>query len=94
MPRYVVERTFPGGLGIPSNQNGLAACLNVVDNNSDEHVTWLQSYVLSDKSKTFCIYDGPSPEAIRKVAAVNGLPVDEISEVSVLDPYFYLGSTA
>ncbi len=93
MPRYVVERTFPGGLEIPSNPAGAEACLGVVDNNSTEHVTWLQSYVSADKTKTFCIYDGPTPEAIRRVAAVNGLPVDVISEVRVLDPYFYLGAT-
>jgi hypothetical protein len=29
------------------------------------------------------------PEAIRDVAERNGLPVDRITEVSVLDPYFY-----
>jgi hypothetical protein len=31
----------------------------------------------------------PSPEAIRKTAQANGLPVDQITEVRVLDPYFY-----
>ncbi len=93
MPRYLVERTFPGGLEIPSNEDGIVACLGVVDNNATEHVTWLQSYVSSDKTKTFCVYDGPTPEAIRRVAGLNGLPVDVISEVRVLDPYFYLGAT-
>jgi hypothetical protein len=39
---------------------------------------------------TYCIYDAPSPEAIRAVAEVNGLPVDSITEVRVLDPYFYV----
>ena len=41
------------------------------------------------KQKTFCIYDAPSPEAIRQAANRNNLPVDSISEVRVLDPYFY-----
>jgi hypothetical protein len=36
-----------------------------------------------------CIYDAPSPEAIRKVAARNGLPVGRILQVGVLDPYSY-----
>jgi hypothetical protein len=31
----------------------------------------------------------PSPETIRKTAARNELPVDQITRVSVLDPYFY-----
>jgi Protein of unknown function (DUF4242) len=35
------------------------------------------------------IYDAPAPEAIRKVADRNGLPVNRITEVRVLDPYFY-----
>ena len=41
--------------------------------------------------KTFCIYDGPDPESIRRAALANGLPVDSIHEVRVLDPYFYVG---
>ena len=49
----------------------------------------MHSYVSPDHEKTYCIYDGPSPEAIRAAATTNGLPVDTITEVSVLDPYFY-----
>lgn len=89
MPRYVVERTFPAGLQIPMSEEGAIACLTVVDNNADEGVTWVHSYVSDDKGKTFCVYDGPNPEAIRKAATRNGLPVDRITRVHVLDPYFY-----
>jgi hypothetical protein len=35
---------------------------------------------------TFCVYDGPSPEAIRRAAEANQLPVYRITEVRVLDP--------
>ncbi|GGO26463.1 DUF4242 domain-containing protein [Deinococcus humi] len=89
MPRYMVERTFADGLEIPINAEGATACLNVVDRNADLGVTWVHSYVSEDKQKTFCIYDGPTPEAIRQAAERNGLPVDQIHRVSVLDPYFY-----
>ncbi|HLE76875.1 MAG TPA: DUF4242 domain-containing protein [bacterium] len=89
MPRYVVERTFPDGLGIPVTEQGALKCLSVVDRNADVGVTWVHSYVSEDKNKTFCIYDGPHPEAIRRAAERNGLPVDRITKVSVLDPYFY-----
>ncbi len=89
MPRYVVERTFADGLMIPMTAQGADICLNVVGNNAQDGVTWVHSYVTQDKHKTFCVYDGPSPEAIRKVAQRNSLPVDRITEVSVLDPYFY-----
>lgn len=89
MPRYIVERTFPNGLEIPVTQEGAATCLGIVDRNGDLGVTWLHSYVGEDRRKTYCVYDGPNPEAIRRAAEHNGLPVDSITKVSVLDPYFY-----
>jgi len=45
--------------------------------------------VSDDRKMTFCVYDAPSPEAIRKTAARNELPVDRITQVRLLDPYFY-----
>ncbi len=89
MHRYLVERTFSNGLNIPLDQVGKDLCLTVVSNNAEDNVTWVHSYVTLDKKKSFCIYDAPSPEAIEKSAKANGLPVDKIIEVSVLDPYFY-----
>lgn len=89
MPRYLVERTFPEGLEIPINAEGAAACSVIVGLNAKQDVTWIHSYVSADKSTTYCIYDGPSPDAIQAAADANGLPVDSITEVKVLDPYFY-----
>jgi Protein of unknown function (DUF4242) len=89
MPRYMVERTFPRGLHIPVTEDGAQTCLGVVDRNTDLGVTWVHSYVKDDKTRTFCVYDGPDPESIRTAAERNGLPVDHITRVSVLDPYFY-----
>ena len=73
----------------PLTEEGANICLTVVTNNTDDLVTWVHSYVTDDKAKTFCIYDAPSPEAIRRAARRNNLPVDKITEVKVLDPYFY-----
>lgn len=89
MARYLVERTFPLGLDITKSEEGAQACLTIVGNNAIDGVTWVHSYVTPDKKKTFCIYDAPSPEAIRSAAKRNHLPVDRITRVSVLDPYFY-----
>jgi hypothetical protein len=89
VPRYIIERTFPDGLRIPMNSEGTAICGKVGKNNSLHGVSWLHSYVSEDGKKTFCVYDGPDPESIRKVAELNGLPVDRIHQVTVLDPYFY-----
>ena len=89
MPRYMVERSFPSGLHIPCNGDGASACLNVVGQNAAGAVTWVQSFVSSDKQKTFCLYDAPNPDEIKSAADRNGLPVGAITEVRVLDPYFY-----
>jgi uncharacterized protein DUF4242 len=90
MPRYIVEREYPNGLGVEPGSGGPESLLALVERNADAGVTWLHSYVSEDHSKTFCVYDGPSPEAIRKAAARNGLPVERITQIRVLDPYFYL----
>ena len=89
MPRYVVERTFTEGLHLPAGDEGTRVRLQVVERNADEGVTWVHSYVSEDRAKSFCVYDGPSPEAIRKTASRNDLPVDRITQVRVLDPYSY-----
>jgi hypothetical protein len=89
MPRYVIERTFPDGLRITQDEAGTGVVTGVIDRNSDLGVTWVQSFVSADREKTFCVYDAPTPEAIRRAAEHNGLPVDGITQVTVLDPYFY-----
>ena len=89
MPRYMVERSFPAGFALPANEEGAGAIRKIVGTNNTKAVTWVHSYVSADKGRTFCIYDAPGPEAIREVACRNELPVGEITEVSVLDPYFY-----
>ena len=89
MPRYIVERNFPEGLKIPVNDEGAEICRKVVMINDEETVTWIRSYVSDDGKKSFCAYDAPSPEAIRRAARRNNLPIDRISQVRVLDPYFF-----
>ena len=89
MPRYLVERTFPEGLRLSNDDESAAFCASVVARNIEDNVTWIHSYVSSDRQKTFCIYEAPSPEAIRRASAQNNLPVDRITRVSVLDPYSF-----
>ena len=89
MPRYLVERTFPNGLAIPVTDAGAQACQGFVTVNAEDGVTWIHSYVTPDRKQTFCVYDAPTPEAIRRVAERNRLPVDRITEVRVLAPYYF-----
>jgi hypothetical protein len=80
MHRYVIERTFPAGA-----LDGLDAATKakVNGNNSTVGVRWIQSYANAAKTKTYCVYEGPSEAAVRKAAELNGLPVDEVMEVPV-----------
>ena len=89
MPRYVVERDFPAEFRVPMDERGAMTCLAFTDVNRVEDVFWLHSYVSTDKKKTFCICEAPSPEAIRRAANRNKLPLTRITEVLVLDPFFY-----
>ena len=61
----------------------------VTENNVREGVTWLHSHVSPDTRRSVCIYDGPTPDAFRRAASCNRLPVQEIADVLVLDPYSY-----
>lgn len=81
MPRYLVERIFSGSPDVPVDA--------VIERNADDGVTWFHSYVDEDSGTMLCLYEAPSPEAIRAAARHNGLPVDRIIKVRVLDPYFY-----
>src|ERR1700735_2105455 len=78
--RYLVERTFPAGA-----LEGLKADTKKTENanNASDGVRWVESYANPSKTKTFCVYEGPSEAAIRKAAALNALPVDSITEVPV-----------
>ncbi len=78
--RYLIERTFPTGA-----LDGLDAATKekVNANNASVGVRWVHSYANADKTKTFCVYEGPSEDAVREAAALNGLPVDSVMEVPV-----------
>jgi hypothetical protein len=86
---YLVERSFPEGLRISVDDEGAAVCRMIAFNNAEDGVTWIQSYVSDDRKKTYCIYDAPSPEAIRRASRRNNLPIDRIMDVRILNPYSY-----
>jgi hypothetical protein len=76
--RYLIERTFPAGAldGVDA-----AAKRKVNGNNKSLDVTWEKSYANADKTKTYCVYTGPSETAVRDAAKLNGLPVDVVTEI-------------
>ena len=89
MPRYIVERSFSDRFPIAAGPAGADRCRTVVDRNSDEAVTWLHSYVSDDGRKTFCVFRHAHTGGDPQDGRVERLPVDRITQVSVLDPYSY-----
>ena len=77
MPIFMVERNFAEELE-PSFE--VADGINRI--NDQEGVRWLYSFLSADKRKTYCLYEAPSPEAIRTAAARAGLPADVVVEVT------------
>lgn len=77
MPIFMVERTYADRLE-PSIE--VADGINRI--NAQEGVRRLYSFLSADKRKTYCLYEAPSPEAIRSAAARAGLPADVVVEVS------------
>lgn len=77
MPIFMIERRYA---------DELDANAEVVDGinriNDDEGVRWLYSFLSADKRKTYCLYEAPSPDAIRRAAERAGLPADVIVEVT------------
>jgi hypothetical protein len=77
MPIFMVERRYA---------ELLEASVELLDGinriNEEEGVRWLYSFLSADKRKTYCLYEAPSPEAIRRAASRADLPADVIVEVT------------
>ena len=89
MPRYLIERRFPKGHTFPVTLPVRLPQNRVVDGRNGV-VAWVHSYVTPDKRASYCLWDGPSAEAVRAVVTEEDLPAGEIVEVRLLSPYFYL----
>lgn len=77
MPMFIVERRFAEDLEVNSD---VTDGINRI--NDEEGVRWLYSFLSADRRKTYCLYEAPSPEAIRRAAARAGLPADAVVEVT------------
>jgi uncharacterized protein DUF4242 len=83
MDLYVILRRN-GWSSAEELQEAAARSAKVGDEEMPDEVRWIRSYVLDEGAGsvgTVCVYQGTSPEAIRKHAAAAGLPVDEIIAV-------------
>ena len=84
MPRYIIERRFADQLEVTKDGNDKVNRIN-----DEEGVKWIFSFLSADKRKTYCLYEAPNAEAIRKAARRAGLPADVITEVSEIGPAMF-----
>lgn len=78
--RFLIVRTFPVGA-----LDGLDAVAKsrVHAANAALGVTWVTSYASADLTRTWCIYEAPSAEAVLAAAAANGIPADRVTEIPI-----------
>src|SRR5436305_4756794 len=76
MPLYVIERTFAEQLELSNEDVKL-----IEEVSADEGVRWLFSFLSADRRRSYCLYEAPSPSAIRVAAERANVPLDEIVEV-------------
>lgn len=81
MPLFVIERHFAEQMEVTRE---LASEITLI--NDEVGVQWLLSFLSSDRKKSYCLYEAPSPEAIREAARRANIPADAIVEVSEIRP--------
>lgn len=81
MPLFLIERQFAEQLEMTAE---VAAAIKRI--NDELGVNWLFSFLSADRKKSYCLYEGPSVEAIREAARRSRLPADVVIEVNELQP--------
>jgi c-di-GMP-binding flagellar brake protein YcgR len=84
MPLFVIERHFAEQVEMTRDR---ASEIKLI--NDEVGVQWLVSFLSSDRKKSYCLYEAPSPEAIREAARRANVPADAIVEVSEIRPQMF-----
>lgn len=81
MPRFLIEREFAEQLEISDEGKQ-----HIKEINDDEGIEWSFSFLSADKRKTYCLYEAPDEESIRRAAKRLNIPADVITPVDRIDP--------
>jgi len=81
MPRFIIERNFAERLEIDND-----AKIQIKEINDEEGVEWIFSFLSADKRKTYCLYEAPDEDSLRKAAERLNIPADVITSVDRIDP--------
>jgi hypothetical protein len=73
---FVIERRYAEAMDLSEQE---VREINLI--NDEEDVRWLYSFLSVDRRKTYCLYEAPSVEAVRRAAVRAGLPADVVVEV-------------
>ena len=84
MALFLIERNFAEQLEVDAE-----AAAEVKRVNAEEGILWLYSFLRADNKKTYCLYEAPNPEALRRAARRLNIPADVIVEVSTVRPEHY-----
>ena len=86
MPKYVIEREFPGSQDLtPEQLQGIAQTSNQVIDGMAGRAQWLESYVTEDK--IFCVYIADDKDSVLEHAKAGGFPANHVREVhEIIDP--------
>ena len=80
MPRYVIERSLAE---MPQDDLDTIGRRSATVADAMEGVVWVKSFISEAEGKIYCLYDAPSPDAIREHARRVGIPANTISEVGM-----------
>lgn len=80
MPLYVIEREMAH---MPDEDLDTIGRRSVAVADAMDGVVWVKSFISEAEGKIYCLYDAPSPEAIREHARRVGIPADKISEIGL-----------
>jgi hypothetical protein len=81
MPRFIIERHFAEKLEVDDE-----AKKHIKSVNDEEGIEWIFSFLSSDKRKTYCLYEAPDEESLRRAAKRLNIPADVITSVDRIDP--------
>jgi len=86
MPKFVIEREFPGAGDLSAAElQAISQTSCGVLQKMGSQIQWLHSYVTGDK--IYCVYIAPNEAMVREHAQQGGFPANRVSEIkSVIDP--------
>ena len=81
MARFIIERHFAEQLEVSND-----AKKHIKQINDAEGIEWIFSFLSADKRKTYCLYEAPDADSIRRAAEKLDIPADVITPVDQMDP--------